>query len=273
MNIFLLAVPYDSGYYKKRLGVGPEVLMNRAEEALKQQKHTVTAHTLKLPDSEFPTEVTTSFEINRAISGLIKSAKADGALPIIFAGNCNTAIGTLGGLHDEAGVVWLDCHGDYNTPETSVTGYLDGMALATIAGHCWKQLATSVPGFKPVREDKIILIGARDFDQEEAKNLSHSMVELITTEMIKLQEVQSHFPEMDKVYLHIDLDVLDPQFVKVNSYATEGGLSTQELVEIVKLIKKQYAISAVGITAYDLSLDPNRQVEGIVADVLNALLH
>ena len=271
MKIFLLSSPFDSGHYKKRLGIGSSYLMQRAEDLLLKAGHEVSTAELGLQQTPFPTEVTTSFEVNRSISQEVSKAKGTGAFPIIFAGNCNTAIGTLGGLREEAGVVWFDCHGDFNTPETTVGGFLDGMSLAMIAGRCWKGLTSSVHGFKPVREDHIILIGARDFDHEEAKSLSHSAVQLITPEMLKGDEVNDHFPPLEKIYLHIDLDVLDPQYVQVNSYSTPGGLSPEELGKAVTHVKKKYKILAAGFTAYDPSLDPEKKVETIVYDLIRIL--
>lgn len=272
MKIFLLASPYDSGYYKKRLGLGSSWLMNSTKKFLLQEGHDIDTFELPEQKNSFPTEVTASFEVNRSIAELVFKAKTENSFPIIFAGNCNTAIGTLGGLREEVGVVWFDCHGDFNTPETTVGGFLDGMSIAMVTGRCWKNLLASVPGFKPVREDMIVLIGARDFDHEEAKNLSHSTIQLITTEILKQDNLDEHFPPMEKIYLHIDLDVIDPQYVQVNSYSREGGLSPDDLYHLVDRIKKKYSILAVAFTAYDPSLDSERKIEGIVNKLVASII-
>ena len=67
----------------------------------------------------------------------------------MLAGNCNTALGSVAGLDhlDRTGVVWFDAHGDFNTPETTVTGSFDGMALAMLTGRCWTGLYIACPAF------------------------------------------------------------------------------------------------------------------------------
>jgi arginase len=275
MKIQIIAAPFDSGYYQKRLGVGASQLSSSSKEFLEAKGHHVKLVTLADTDNPFPTEVTTSFEVSRKLSALVREAKADNALPIIFSGNCNTATGTLGGLRKEGiGVIWFDCHGDFNTPDTTVGGFFDGTALAIVAGKCWKNLANAVDGFKPIQEDKMVLIGARDFDTDELRNLSASQVRIITPEMIhsNAENIGERYPEVDSVYLHIDLDVIDTSFLKVNTYATSGGLMPEHLYDIVKQIRNKYEISAIAFTAYDPSLDPGKKIEPVINQLLSLLV-
>jgi arginase len=274
MNILLLAAPYDSGHHKKRLGLGPLTVIKGIEDQLKKSGHTLRKEEVFV-DTVFSTEVTTSFEVSRQIADHVQRAKAKGEFPIVFTGNCNAAaIGTLSGLQENSGVIWFDCHGDFNTPETTIGGFLDGMAIAMVAGQCWTQLTASVPGYKPVSEDKIILAGARDFDPLELQRLSSSAITVITPEMFRLDEeaLNEKFIPMESVYLHIDLDVIDPQYLRANLYSTAGGISPEQLVKMVTLIKSKYRIAALGVTAYDPSLDPDGRVIAIVSAVLKVLI-
>jgi arginase family enzyme len=75
------------------------------------------------------------------------------------------------------------------------------------------------------------------------------------------------FMPVESVYLHIDLDVLDPKYVKVNEYSTTGGLSPDELCDAIKMINNKYSISALAFTAYDPAFDPKKIVPGIVARI------
>ena len=65
-------------------------------------------------------------------------------------------------------VLWFDAHGDFNTPETTTSGFLDGMALAAVTGRCWTGLTRAIPGFTPVPESNVTAIGVRDLDEGEA---------------------------------------------------------------------------------------------------------
>lgn len=274
MKLFLLAAPYDSGHYKKRLGVGPLVLLDGLCTQLVNDGHTVRKEELSI-DTSFTTEITTSFEVSRKVATQVSAANARGEFPIVFSGNCNAAaVGVISGLKNDCGVIWFDCHGDFNTPETTIGGYLDGMALSMITGECWAQLTASVPGFKPVPENKVVVMGARDLDPLEEQRLQASYVTLISADKLKEKHyvVENDLVEMQSVYLHIDLDVIDPAYVKVNTYAKPGGLFPETLYEIVSIIKKRYKISGIGFTSYDPSLDPDRKVVAVVKHLFEIVI-
>src|SRR5204863_505993 len=81
----------------------------------------------------------------------VRTVRASGQFPVVLSGNCNSAVGTLSGLTPaRRAVCWFDAHGYCNSPDTTATGFLDGMGLATVLGLCWHQLAASVPGYHPV---------------------------------------------------------------------------------------------------------------------------
>jgi arginase len=274
MNISLIIAPYDSGHHKKRLGLGPTSLQPSAQLHLEKLGHVVTREEITI-NNRFPTEVTTSFEVSRKIAEAVRIAKTQKEFPIIFSGNCNTAaIGAISGLNEDVGVIWFDCHGDFNTPETTIGGFLDGMAISMIAGQCYQQLTSSVKGYKPVPENKITLIGARDFDPLERERLKTSRINIITPDAVREQGdqlIQTLTP-LNSIYLHIDLDVLDPSHVKVNTYSTSGGLSPEELYHTITLIKNKYKISAVAFTAYDPGMDIEKKIPMVINAILDIII-
>jgi arginase len=272
MKIFLLAAPYDSGHYKTRLGAGPPLLINALGAQLQQDGHSVRKEEVFI-DTAFSTEVTTGFAVSRAIAGQVSAAKEKGEFPVVLTGNCNAAaMGTLCGLQNDCGVIWFDCHGDYNTPETTIGGFLDGMAIAMITGECWTQLTASVPGFKPVPQENIILIGARDFDPIEEKRLKSSHITLIPPGMLKHNVFEDTDIAVNSIYLHIDLDVLDPSFVQVNVYSTPGGITPEILYNTIVRIKEKHTISGIGFTAYDPAMDPEGKIQKVVNEVVKIVI-
>ena len=74
------------------------------------------------------------------------------------------------------GVVWFDAHGQATTPETTTSGFLDGMGISILTGQCWKRLAGFISGFVPVPGDRIALVGARDMEPDEVNLLKHVRV-------------------------------------------------------------------------------------------------
>ena len=152
MDIQLLLVPYDSGQRGWRCGAGPEHLVRAGLPAhLQRQGHIVTAIHIIEDDPAHrrnPNRVRTG---PATIATTVRSARIAGHFPLVLSGNCNTAVGTLSGLTPaRRATFWFDAHGDCNTPETTTSGFLDGMGLAMTMGLCWHHLGATVPGFQPV---------------------------------------------------------------------------------------------------------------------------
>jgi arginase len=139
-DVRVIAVPYDSGHRGLRMGAGPEHLLDNGLGGALSPKGSGLAVTTVRHLREPTAEVATAFELHGLVSNQVRRTLADGEFPLVLSGNCNTAaVGTL------AGVGWLDAHGEFNTPETTTTGFLDGMGLAVAVGRCWKGMAGSVP--------------------------------------------------------------------------------------------------------------------------------
>ncbi|MBB4638242.1 arginase family protein [Longimicrobium terrae] len=180
MNIHLIAVPYDSAVRGWRMGAGPEALLRSGlEDHLRARGHHVATEIVEAPDDGPATEIRTAFVLAAALRDRVRTAREAGALAVVLAGNCGSALGTVAALaEDEPLVVWMDAHGDLNTPETSRSGFLDGMALAILTGHCWAPMAASLLP-RPVAEDHVLLVGARDLDAGEQALLADSAIRLV----------------------------------------------------------------------------------------------
>ncbi len=261
MDIQLLSVPYDSGHRGVRMGAGPEHLLHAGmDDRLRQAGHTVKVGRVEAPLADPPGEISTAFALNVNLAKQVRRARDHRHLPIVLAGNCITAVGTWGGLGtDNTGVVWFDSHGDFNTPETTIGGFLDGMALATATGRCWPELAMGVPGFQPVPEAAVLLLGTRDLDPLEADLLEGSAVTLLSPELVRdalEPALDALATRVDSVYLHIDLDVLDPSQGRANAFAAPNGLMLEETTAILRRIGGQFTVAAAAFTAYDPAHDP-----------------
>ena len=170
MEIRLLLVPYDSGQRNVRMGAGPEHLCAAGlEKHLAAQGHQVDSEVIEPASRNWRAEVQTSFELMRAIAKHVRAARTARRFPVVLSGNCLAAVGVIAGLGPGTGVIWIDAHGDFNTPQTTTSGFLDGMTLATATGQCWGELARSIEGFEPVPENAVVLLGARDLDPGEVR--------------------------------------------------------------------------------------------------------
>ena len=260
MDIQLLAVPYDSGNRGARMGAGPEALLEGGlQEALGAAGHEVHVKIAELPGDAWHAEIQTGFELMRMLSVAVREAREANRLPIVLAGNCNTAVGTLAGLGaDATGVVWFDAHADFNTPETTTSGFLDGTALAILTGRCWTQLAATVPDFKPIADARVCLVGTRDVDSLEGGLLGESDVRVVASRQLRsslpdaLSSIHEH---VDRIYIHLDLDVLDSAVAAANHFAIGGGLTLEDMEYALVQIARVFRISGVALTAYDPAAD------------------
>jgi arginase len=137
-----IIAPYDSGYRGLRMGAGPDHLMEGGlPEMLRSTERSTLSFAHVSPEVDPPAEVATAFELDCLVSEQVREAVAGGEFPLVLSGNCNTAVGTISGLGaSDLGVVWFDAHADFNTPETTTTGFTDGRGLAVAVEHCWKAM-------------------------------------------------------------------------------------------------------------------------------------
>jgi len=272
MRISLLIVPYDSGMRGKRMGAGPGHLVSRGlADRLTRDGHTVTIEWIELPPGFFAAEIAVAFELANLLSAAVGRSIADGAFPLIVSGNCGTCLGTIAGMgRRDLGIVWLDAHGDFNTPDTTVSGFFDGMALATATGRCWRRAVESLPGFHPVSESRVVHVGARDFDSAERTMLDESGVTVLRSDQVRSgfrRALEAKRSEVSEVYLHVDLDVLDSTEGSANSYAVGGGLSADEIATALGDVTEVFKVRAAAFTSYDPEFDPDGKVAAIAINL------
>ncbi|HEY1583142.1 MAG TPA: arginase family protein [Chthoniobacterales bacterium] len=264
MEIRLLLVPYDSGQRNVRMGAGPERLRAAGLEThLAALGHTVDSEVIEPASKNWRAEVQTSFELMRAVAEQVRAARAVGRFPLVLSGNCLAAVGVIAGLGPRTGAVWIDAHGDFNTPQTTMSGFLDGMTLATATGRCWVELARSIDGFSPVAEEAVILLGARDLDPGEGAALTRSRVVRLSAEAApnEIEPILHRVgPTMEKFYVHLDLDSLDPSEGRANGYAVRGGFSNENLQKLLAKIVRHLPVEALTIASYDPSYDSDGRI-------------
>jgi arginase len=264
MQVTVIRAAWDSGHYETGLGAGPDaILAGGLIAALTAAGHGAELVDIgRLEDSQ-PREIATGFAVCRAVALSAAEALAAGRFPVTLAGNCLTAAGAIAGESAEA-LVWFDQHGDINTPETSPSGFLDGMALAVTCGLCWVPMAATIPGFRPIDPARIVLVDARDLDSAEHELLARLPIRHVTCEdLVSLSPF-----DPGPTHLHIDLDVHDPAELRVNRYATPGGPSPDTLRSVAMHVARRTRLSGLTISAYD----PASDAEGLVAKLVGALV-
>ena len=279
MKVEILLVPYDTARRDWRCGAGPEHLLRAGLVGhLESQGHRVAG--VQVIDDEpdqAPAEIRTAFELMRRVAVAVRAARSAGRFPVLLSGNCNAAVGVLSGLAPaNRAVLWFDAHGESNTPETTTTGFLDGMGLSTALGWCWQSLAATVPGFRPVAAESAFLVGVRDLDGREAALLGGSGVHRLPA-----GHVAAHLTDLlaapafedTLAYVHLDPDALDPDTVgRGNTHSVPGGLSVEQVVAAIAAIRARMPIGAFTVASYDPAGDGDGAVGRAAFAALDAVL-
>jgi arginase len=257
----LIEVPYHLGRERVGPGTGVEPLV----EAIGAESVAVDR------GRPFHDELGASFDVLRAVAQTVRETVAAGRFPLVLAGNCSSAIGTVAGLgRDDLGIVWLDAHADFNTPETTESGFFEGFALAMLTGSSFDAMRSSIEGHRPIPEERVVLL-ARDIDPGEQRRLDASQVRLVDLASLE-QALDELAQKVGAVYLHVDLDVLDPSEGRANFLASENGLSLAELERAVGAVLERFEVAAAAITWYEPRVDPEGLIPPKAASVAARLM-
>ena len=273
-EIRVIVMPYELGQLRGGVGRGPERLLELGgAEALAASGARIETELIEL-SQPFDNEIDASFELIRLVAERVSAARADDAFPVLLSGSCFAAVGVVAGLEETApGVVWFDAHGDFNEPASAVFGYFDGMGLAVLTGSAWQTLRSPVL-FEPLPETAVVLAGARAFDEPEEQRLADSRIVQVAASDLDppealIEAVNGLAPSPSGIYVHIDLDVLDPEQAPVNVYSAPGGLSDSGLSTVLEALLRESHVHAVSLTAYDPECDPEARVPPIAARLLS----
>ena len=189
-----------------------------------------------------------------AVADVVADSAGHGGCPVVISGDCTTALGTVAGLQRagaDAGIVWFDAHGDVQTLETTASGYLGGLPLRLLAGYR-PELITTRLGLRPVPEQQIVLVGARDLDPPEVSYLESAQIR--RAEVADLADPGLADPGLagpalptGPLYVHLDLDVIDPSEVPGLRYPAPGGPGSAQVARALSRLLGTGRVAAVVI--------------------------
>jgi arginase len=187
----------------------------------------------------------------------------------VVAGNCNVAaIGVAAGIERAApsttALLWFDAHDDCETPETTTSGFIDGMGLAILSGQCFSQLLCTVTGIRPVRGDHVVLIGAREISPGASDNLARAGIHRISIDSVRSSGSTAILESLRRLrangvlqlVVHVDFDVLDPDAIApANQYAVRHGLLGSEVIRIIDQACASFALVGASFASFDPAFD------------------
>lgn len=196
--------------------------------------------------------------VNRALNETIAAYPEH--FPVVFGSDCMFSLGMVKGLqsrHDRVGIVWYDAHGDFNTPETTPSGYVGGMPLAMLVGRGDLQYVAGVE-VAPIDERDVVITDARDLDPGEREALADSQIKHLGRWSDLLN---ADLPDVP-VYIHMDVDVIDSAEMLGLNYPVGGGPTIEQTAQTVERVARDGQVAGILFSLWDSSLltDDNRQV-------------
>jgi arginase len=253
----VIEVPAMAGEPGHEAAAGPAALSG----ALAEAGYELATHRLAVPRFAGDNRAA-SLKIARRLAQRVREVVGHGDLPLVLAGSCDIAPGVLAGIRDpEAGVVWIDAHADFNTPDSSASGFWPGMALAVVVGDCGDEVWSALD-WSPVPAERVALLGTRSLSPaEEARRLARSGMRVVGWRNGAPQQnlgavLESLAAHIDRVYVHLDLDALDPAIGSgVVDPPVAGGLSERQLTEVLDDIGRRFSLAAASVTTYTPAKD------------------
>lgn len=208
---------------------------------------------------------------NANFADIVREGLQDGLITIGLEANCNDLLGMLAGLKYDAdgnarrvGLVFIDAHGDFNTPETTLSGMLGGMPVAIAAGHALHNIRTTAGLAEPLPMSDIVWGGVRDLDPLEAERFAKYEVQQFSVQDIRelsanlTGQMDALADRVDVVYVHIDMDVLDPAEVPGHDLAVSDGPGSKDLAAALTSMFENPKTVALGIASTpSFNLDPD----------------
>ena len=183
--------------------------------------------------------------------GQVDDALAAGDTPVLLAADCSVSVTTLPAAirnRPDARILWLDAHGDYNTPDTSGSGYLGGMCLAAATGEWDAGLGETLPA------ERVVLAGIRDLDTGERELLERSPATVIGASAIETLVAAKNALDGAPVFVHLDLDVLDPEHFPA-AVPAPGGLHPDKLYDLMDSVLEDSELVGLEVTAFEAPED------------------
>jgi len=200
---------------------------------------------------------------NGHLKEIVAQNRRDGYLSVGLLANCSSLMGMLAGLQYSGetgrplrvGLVFIDAHGDFNTPETTLSGMLGGMPVAVSAGLALRNLRLE-SGLDPALPTRhIVMAAVRDTDPLEQELIDRSDIEMLTVEDIRTRSENIHRQMerlsglTDVIYIHVDMDVLDPSEVAGHALTVPGGPTSAELAAALTEMFRYEKVAALGIAS------------------------
>lgn len=293
MKIHIIGVPMDLGAGRRGVDMGPSAIrIAGVAEKLRTLGHVVTDEgdiPIKPPELQKIRNDKLRYlpEIVRActlLSGKIEKVISAGGFPLVLGGDHSIAIGSIAGISalcrkqkKRMGVLWIDAHGDLNTPETTPSGNIHGMPLAVSLGLGAIELTSIGGDFKKIAPQDVALIATRDLDDGERKLIKQQGLNIFTMEEIDkhgmsvvMARALRKLKDVDHLHVSLDLDAVDPQVSPGVGTPVKGGLNYREAHLIMETLNESGIMSSLEMVEVNPILDNRNQSAEFAVELIQS---
>ena len=284
MKFAVITFPYsmdtDAG-----TAAGPKALLQAGlADWLREHGHDLAGpfHVQLTPDEEGAYGAWNKIGLaNAHFARLVSDAAKSQAFPLLLESNCYGAIGALAGLQKSAGppsprlgMIWIDAHGDCNTPETTLSGMLSGMPVAIATGLCLDRLRRQAGLDPPMDPRDVVMVGVRANDPLEQELIDRYGIEMVPVDDVKrdcrqLRAAMNRLSStVDLIYIHFDADALDQSEVASMRLTEPNGPMRTELAAALEIIMAYPKVAAFGIADINKDADVDGQMVQAILSVI-----
>ena len=220
--------------------------------------------------------------ISGRIAQLVAHDTRHGFVPVVLGGDHSVALGTLAGLrevHGPGGVLWVDAHGDLNSPETSPTGNVHGMVLAAALGLAGERFLEDGWGLPAVEPGRVALVGVRALDEGERDLLGRLDARVFTMSDVDrlgveraIREALTHIAGPGFVHVSLDMDAIDPDVAPGVGTPVRGGLSYREAHLALELVAESGLASSLDVVEVNPILDRENETGKLAVELVASAL-
>jgi arginase len=291
-EVVVIGAPLDLGQGRRGVDMGPSAIRYADLKQHLSEKLGIAVE--DLGDVNPPVPESTDVGDDRArflpqilelcdrVAKLVAAARMKGAMPLVLGGDHSIALGTLVGLasvHGPGGVVWVDAHGDLNTPESSPSGNVHGMVLAAALGLCGPAFARDGWTLPAVEAGRISLVGVRSLDQGERELLGRLDAKVFTMSEIDrvgiepcMREALAHASGPNFVHVSLDMDVVDPEHAPGVGTPVRGGLSYREAHLAMEIVAESGIVGSLDVVEVNPVLDRENATAKLAVELVASAL-
>ena len=291
-TVRILGVPMDLGQSRRGVDMGPSAIryaelqahLERLGYAISDAGNVVVPPVEELENEESQSNARhlgAVIQVCQSIYDALVTKHTNCDFTIVLGGDHSISIGSVSALTDQhkSGVIWVDAHADYNTPQTTPSGNIHGMPMAALLGDGpGKLVNVGYPGAKLV-PSQVVMIGIRNLDYKERQRLMDSGINVFSMTEIDEQgmgaiarETLRCFENFDSIHVSLDMDSLDPEFAPGVATPVPGGLTYREAHLLMEILADSGKVKSMDIVEINPILDTRNRTAELAVGLAASLL-